>query len=365
LELTDFRLELRVILLVELYFIGFSFIGSMNSKYYFTKKASWEKALSSLCSGYTVYAPIKNFDCLDYELIDETKISQIVYNSPKPVTPLKTLFLPVKQNVAKEPEIRKLQLIIGTPSCDLAALDLLDAIYLDPVYPDNIYQKNRADTIIMASACFDFQEYCHCTSYSLNPYPESNCDLTISVIAENVFLLALSTKGNSLISQLKQFCPFEEASETSAEPIRLKHVYIKDELNDKNKNIADAKRSNLMIREAEQWLWKKHSVSCVSCGACATICPTCTCFLLIDRPGFDKVRQLDACQYPGFEKVAAGEDPLKSLNERFRNRYMCKYVWKYERYKLIACTGCGRCIETCIGKINKNTVLKEMGVQMA
>jgi ferredoxin len=52
-----------------------------------------------------------------------------------------------------------------------------------------------------------------------------------------------------------------------------------------------------------------YSADCVSCGACAAICPTCTCFLLIDRPDFEKIRQLDACQYPGFERVAAGEDP--------------------------------------------------------
>ncbi|MCK4989202.1 MAG: 4Fe-4S dicluster domain-containing protein, partial [Bacteroidales bacterium] len=95
-------------------------------------------------------------------------------------------------------------------------------------------------------------------------------------------------------------------------------------------------------------------------GACSAICPTCSCFLLIDRPGFEKIRQLDTCQYPGFERVAGGEDSLGHLKDRFRNRYMCKYVWKPLKYELKACTGCGRCIEACIGQINKNELFMEL-----
>jgi len=71
---------------------------------------------------------------------------------------------------------------------------------------------------------------------------------------------------------------------------------------------------------------------------------------------------MDACQYPGFERVAGGEDALHDISIRFRNRYMCKYVWKPEKYKSLACTGCGRCIEACIGKINKNELFTELAI---
>ena len=37
---------------------------------------------------------------------------------------------------------------------------------------------------------------------------------------------------------------------------------------------------------------------------------------------------MDGCQYPGFERVAGGEDALFELHNRFKNRYLCKYVWK-------------------------------------
>ena len=115
-----------------------------------------------------------------------------------------------------------------------------------------------------------------------------------------------------------------------------------------------------MIKGAKDSIWENYSANCVSCGACTTICPTCSCFLLIDKPGFEKVKQMDACQYPGFERVAGGEDALFELQNRFRNRYMCKYVWKPEKFSSLACTGCGRCIDACIGKINKNEIFMEL-----
>jgi ferredoxin len=90
------------------------------------------------------------------------------------------------------------------------------------------------------------------------------------------------------------------------------------------------------------------------------ICPSCNCFLLLDRKPFEKVRNWDACQYPSFERVAGGEDPLKRHWVRFQNRYLCKFLFKPERFGLLACTGCGRCIDACIGKINKNEVVRAL-----
>jgi len=127
-----------------------------------------------------------------------------------------------------------------------------------------------------------------------------------------------------------------------------------------NKALPDYELTGKLVTSAENGSWLKYSSNCVSCGACSAICPTCSCFLLVDRPGFEKVRLLDTCQYPGFERVAGGEDALHALSERFRNRYMCKYVWKPEKYDHKACTGCGRCIETCIGQINKNELFIEL-----
>jgi ferredoxin len=142
--------------------------------------------------------------------------------------------------------------------------------------------------------------------------------------------------------------------------VKDKREAVKKQLKSRNGKLPDYKETGNIVQKAKEALWEKYAKTCVSCGACATICPTCTCFLLIDRPDFEKVRQVDACQYPGFEKTAGGEDPLGRKFVRFKNRYFCKYVWKPESFESIACTGCGRCIESCIGNINKNELFLEL-----
>jgi len=62
----------------------------------------------------------------------------------------------------------------------------------------------------------------------------------------------------------------------------------------------------------------------------------------------------------GFARVAGGESPRKELFERFRNRYTCKFHFTPEYYGLLGCTGCGRCIQTCLGKIDMRKVITRL-----
>lgn len=328
-------------------------------KYFRIDKQEWNKVLLSILNDTTIYAPFQKNSAIDYAIVDSSNIESIIYNIPKPVSPLKLFFSPVKQNVVTD-DNNKRRIIMGIPACDLAALELLDAVYLEANIEDLKYKTNRDNTLLIGADCYSYQENCHCVTYGINPYPENNCDIVLSEIDSNIFISIKSNKGEQFIKNTAVLNELTQSDQSDTEPIKLKRLYIKDELNKKYKNLPGNEESKQLIKNSETWLWKNHSSKCVSCGACAAICPTCTCFLLIDRPEFEKIRQLDTCQYPGFEKIAAGEDPLKELSTRFKNRYLCKYVWKPERYKKIACTGCGRCIEACIGKINKNEVIKEL-----
>jgi sulfhydrogenase subunit beta (sulfur reductase) len=252
------------------------------------------------------------------------------------------------------------RIILGIPSCDLAALDILDNIYLEEPYIDPFYRQKREDTILIGTDCFSLLEHCHCNVYGIQPYPVKNHDIALSLIDNKVIITTHSDKGTQLLNTLLEAGSFQEVDDADLQEITNKRNKIVARLNEVNSRIPDAVLTGNLIKNSEKEIWEKYSADCVSCGACATICPTCTCFLLIDRTGFEKVRQMDACQYPAFERVAAGEDPLGTSYVRFRNRYLCKYVWKPARYNSIACTGCGRCIEACIGGINKNELFIEL-----
>lgn len=321
-------------------------------------KVEWDKVIKNLLSSHDVFAPVGNESGLDYECITAEDIPFIIYNKPKPVTSLKNFFLPVKENVTGERPVEKPRIIIGPPNCDVEGLALLDEIYLDKDFNDPFYRNRRENTLIIASDCIGIQEHCHCTSYGVSPFSTTIADVAVIVLEGNMFFRVITGKGEDFLNGIPSAGEFDEQTVLSA--IEKEHSSTEALLAEANKGLPDYKRTGEIVSTAGKEIWEKYSSKCVSCGACATICPTCTCFLLIDKPGFEKVKQLDACQYPGFQRVAGGEDALHRLHNRFRNRYMCKYVWKPEKFKPVACTGCGRCIEACIGKINKNELFMEL-----
>lgn len=327
--------------------------------FYKLTKTDWDSALRSFISHYTMYAPIEEVEYIDYDIIGEADIERIIYNKPKPTTPLKTLLLPVKESLADPSSNESPLLIMGVPACDLHGMNLLDQFYLDTEYPDQFYKNRRENSIIIGTDCHGHQDHCHCTLYGLNPYPTANDDIHLIHHETDVYLSPVSKKGEDFVDKLPQ-SQLNKCDQSELEWIEEKRLETASSLKKHKTNLPGYEISGELINEAGEEIWKKYSENCVSCGACATICPTCTCFLLIDKPGLLKQRQLDACQYPAFEKVAAGEDPLDAIAQRFRNRYMCKYVWRPQRYDELACSGCGRCIEACIGKISKNELIEEL-----
>lgn len=326
--------------------------------YYNINKEEWDKALEKLLLSFQIFASISNEFSQDYELLTSKNIGDITYNKAKPVTPLKSFFLPVKENVTSVRNDEKPRIILGTPNCDIEALSILDEIYLDENFDDLFYRQRRENTIIISSDCFDTQEHCHCLSYNIKPYSTKKADLSVILHNGLIILRVISGKGESLLKEFEGVKPISDNGIVSF--IENQQHMTEARLLSFNLGLPDYEKTGALIKKSNEAIWKKYSSDCVSCGACTTICPTCSCFLLIDQPGFHKVKQMDACQYPGFERVAGGEDVLHELPNRFRNRYMCKYVWKPKKFKSMACTGCGRCIEACIGKINKNELFKEL-----
>jgi sulfhydrogenase subunit beta (sulfur reductase) len=327
-------------------------------QYLFLTKKEWDKTLEQLLLSYTIFANIENEYGLDYELIRPGDISRISYNKPKPATSLKSFFLPVKENVTSSRVNEKPRIILGIPNCDIEGLCLLDEIYLDGDFNDIFYKERRENTLLVSSDCIGIREHCHCSAYGIKAFSYSNADLAVIKLDDTIVLRIITGKGEDFVKKIQTGQPLEDNNIISL--IEKNHLDTETLLTTSNKGLPDYKKTGELITKSKDPVWEKYSSRCVSCGACTSICPTCSCFLLIDKPDFEKLKQMDACQYPGFERVAGGEDALFELHNRFRNRYMCKYVWKPRKFNSLACTGCGRCIEACIGKISKNELFMEL-----
>ncbi len=324
-------------------------------------RKEWEHLLIRLSdAGEQVYAPVRSDGSFDYKPIHKENTGDIVYNEAKPGSPLKIFFLPLRLNVSVEEQLNGRTIIIGAPSCDLEGLKLLDAIYIDEDYTDETYLLRRQNSVIIGAACHKTADNCHCTSYGVNPWPGAGSDISMSMLDDSIILSAISEKGSEFLKEINKLVTAVEPGDEDRDRITGLQETAAAQISDRNDGLPGTPETGTLVKEAEPDFWKSHSSACVSCGACSAICPSCTCFLLIDRPGFEKIKQQDTCQYPAFERVAGGEDPLKELSVRFHNRYMCKFVWKPERFEVLACTGCGRCIDACIAGINKNEVIMDM-----
>jgi len=71
----------------------------------------------------------------------------------------------------------------------------------------------------------------------------------------------------------------------------------------------------------------------------------------------------DGCLLTGFSRVAGGANPRPLLYQRFSNRLFCKFYFFPENIDLDACTGCGRCIAVCPGKIDMRKVFRDIAVE--
>jgi ferredoxin len=322
------------------------------------KKEDWHRSLEKLLTSHDIFVPVKDEYSLDYEPFRPDQTENIAYNTPKPATPLKNFFLPVRENVTSFKGSNRSRIIIGAPNCDVEALGLLDEIYLDESFSDPFYRTRRERTIIISSDCYSINDHCHCTSYGIRPYATANADMALLSDGDDIILRVITGRGEELSKQFSSAVYGEDSARLLFADQR--HRDTEAMLSARNSGLPDYRTTGELVEKAGDQIWVKYASKCVSCGACTTICPTCSCFLLIDKPDFEKVKQMDACQYPGFARVAGGEDALFELPRRFRNRYMCKYVWKPQKFNSLACTGCGRCIEACIGKISKNELFMEL-----
>ena len=110
--------------------------------------------------------------------------------------------------------------------------------------------------------------------------------------------------------------------------------------------------------------WKTLSESCLGCGTCTFVCPTCQCYDIKDfntGKGVVRFRCWDSCMYSNFTKMSAGQPRLTQV-ERFRQRFMHKLVYYPENNDgMFGCVGCGRCLAKCPISMNIVKVMKTVG----
>ena len=249
--------------------------------------------------------------------------------------------------------------VFGVRACDVKSFDILDRVFLTEPR-DSFYAMKREKGIIVSLACTKPAETCFCTSFGINA-AEPAGDVSAWKCEDALYLQPNTEKGSALVESLSSL--LEECGDEAVNAQKEKTAKIMDKLPLKNLSTASfggGKTQELFNDPA----WDELSATCLGCGTCTFVCPTCQCYDIKDfntGNGVIRYRCWDSCMYSEFTKMAHGNNRL-TQKERFRQRFMHKLVYYPENNEgLFSCVGCGRCLAKCPISMNIVKVMKKIG----
>ena len=249
--------------------------------------------------------------------------------------------------------------IFGVRACDVRSFDILDRVFLsEPV--DSYYASKRQSGVIISMACTKPSETCFCKTFGIDPAAPQG-DISAWKTDSDIFFKSNTEKGEALLESLGGLLEEADSAEVDAQKEKISKIMDKLPLKDlTTEGFGGGKTSELF----DSPKWAELSESCLGCGTCTFVCPTCQCYDIKDFNTGNSVirfRCWDSCMYSDFTKMAHGNN-RNSQTERFRQRFMHKLVYYPENNEgIFSCVGCGRCLAKCPISMNIVKVMKEIG----
>ena len=245
----------------------------------------------------------------------------------------------------------------GVRACDCRSFDILDRVFLsDPV--DTFYQARREQGIIVTMACSRPAETCFCGAFGIDA-TQPGGDVSCWMDEENLYWQANTQKGEALTAALSLL---EDSSDeaVAAQKAAVSAILQKLPLNGLNLDGFEGENMMQLFRSPQ---WDALSESCLGCGTCTFVCPTCQCYDVQDFDNGREVRRFrcwDSCMYSDFTMMAHGTN-RPTQKERFRQRFMHKLVYFPNNNEgIFGCVGCGRCLQKCPIHMNIVKVAKTL-----
>jgi len=334
----------------------------------FIEKNELAKFVNELNTKYNIYAPVKVDDIIDYRKI--TDASDIVPKFFNSVVPPKKVLFPQKEILFKfryvnnkiqlndvSPEINN-TILLFIRNCDAQGIKILENFFGQTPHKDKFFLERRKKCVIIGLACNKPRSTCFCTSVGGSPFGEEFFDIIFIDLTDKFLIKGISEKGKKLLDSIGWL---RDASLIDIQKI--------DELSEKAKasikfNININEIKDILDNLYDDPLWSELGQVCIGCGTCAFLCPTCSCFDVIDerltKTEGQRVRIWDTCQFSLFTLHGSGHNPRPTKKERTRQRIYHKFNYYPKNYDLIGCVGCGRCILYCPTNSDIRETLKEI-----
>lgn len=332
------------------------------------KKDALAGIIKNISNDMLVYAPVQDEDNVLFKVLEpgmeplveyaNTKNAPKNFFFPQTETMMKYFRTERGKELAEVVEDAADAVLFGVRPCDARSFVLLDNIFDDPKYKDSYYIARREKTVIVSLACVH-PPYttCFCTSVGGHPMSSEGSDVVLTDLGDVYLAEFLTPKGEKLIEKMGNLEAADEALDAK-----------KQELSDTAEKEI---KSHIPANDIKPWLdenfenpfWDTIHRSCLACGTCTYLCPTCHCFDITDEVKGEegrRIRTWDSCMSWLFTMETSGHNPRTSQKERWRQRLMHKFKYFVDNFGAVACVGCGRCVINCPVNIDIRKIVTDI-----
>jgi sulfhydrogenase subunit beta (sulfur reductase) len=226
---------------------------------------------------------------------------------------------------ASSSEVSKPLIIIGVHPYDIVAMLHMDEIFRE-TKSDPYYFKKRDSSIIIGvniqnMSKWNFSSAMGCATI------DYGYDLMLTDLGNRYAISVGSQKGEELLSKYGVNVSLALARDIQAVGQKKREIMAKSQqkLEFASELIPDLLKESY----SKSGFWEKHSETCLACGSCVLVCPTCYCFDVKDNPDLtletgERIRTWDGCLLEDFAKIASGENFRATRPTRYRHRYFKK-----------------------------------------
>ncbi|MBN1628048.1 MAG: 4Fe-4S dicluster domain-containing protein [Deltaproteobacteria bacterium] len=331
-------------------------------------KKDWVEALKAARDSFRIFVPVRDGDFHNFHSLEDWTIPNFdFFNtrlSPKSIVYPQSERIfeclndpedPGKGILKEAPKDYPPQAIVGIRPCDAHAFHIVKKNFEGPEYRDPWWMQRFESTVLVGLGCNAPCPTCFCTSVGGGPFHEEYLDAILFDLGDRYLARGLTEKGGEFISKMNGGSSADEKSIKEAKGL-----------------VAEAEKKVVSrlpfdkIGEKEVTglfnapFWEEAAFSCINCGTCTFLCPTCWCFDIQDEVSgrqVDRIRNWDTCMSPLFTLEGSGHNPRDKKFQRFRQRFMHKLKYYPDKYKNgVQCSGCGRCVRYCPVNIDIRTI---------
>lgn len=251
----------------------------------------------------------------------------------------------------------KNRILFGVRACDTYGVAYTDRFFLQE-FPDPNYKSRRSETTIIAVNCLQAGQHCFCTSIGTGVFSTLGHDLAFTPMGSYYLVEVETPRGQELISEAESYFTEIDDSILKDKDVLMAKVEESFPLKMDLTTLWDD-----MAKTFNADFWNDEANACIGCTGCTNVCPTCTCFNVveenIDKNQGSRVRYWDSCQIGHFTRNAENHNPRDAVS-RVRYRIYDKLKYIEERFGFKGCSGCGRCTDVCPTYISIIDIIGEM-----